>query len=255
MKRKHRKQHKYYLRRYTSLVRLVLHLVVIGVVSSLLFYIVFRSGYFDITEVSVAGTSGFVNVDDVRVVTEAKVLGKNIFSADTADIEYCLENNFLAAKDFVVVRVYPKTIQVQIIEREPTAIISNDLSDKPFLIDNAGYVLGFSDPQRSDLPKIKYENDIIVGMSIDKDLVPVYMELTQLFERNDIPISKMSANPNYFSIYLKDGTEVLIGNKKDKFSAVTTVVSLLKQFELESKIPERIDLRYDKVIVSFKSGD
>jgi hypothetical protein len=53
-------------------------------------------------------------------------------------------------------------------------------------------------------------------------------------------------------LYVDKGPVVLVGNDKNRAEAIKVLVSLLKQAELEDKELERVDIRYDKVIVLFE---
>lgn len=209
------------------------------------------SSLFDIEVVYVEGTREFVNKEDVRLMAENNALGHNIFKFNTNSLEAKLANNLLGAKSYQVQKDLPNTLDIMVNERIPIAIIHKD-SDEYFLVDEDGYVLGYTDPEDGSLPRIKYDKDVRVGQFIDKNLVPIYLELTDLFKEQEVPVSSMSFSAKYVHLFLVNDTQVLIGNQKNKLEALKTTAALLKEAELEDKEIRTIDLRYDKVIVLFK---
>jgi len=225
-------------------------MVVISVVGGLSYLLLF-SPIFGIKHIKISGTREFVNPTDVKLIAESNAKGQNIFKFDKNSLAEKLEGNLLGAKIYHVKKVFPSTLEIAVQERTPIAILYKD-NNEQFFVDDDGYVLGYTDPGNRDLPKIKYDKEIKVGLFIDKNLVPIYLELTKLFTEREVKVSSMSFAPKHVNLYLEDGPEILVGNEKNKSEALKTVVALMKKADLEDKEVRRIDLRYDKVIVLFK---
>ncbi len=214
-------------------------------------YLILFSSLFRIENIVINGTQEYVNSHDVYLLAENNTKGENIFKFQTEALAKKLETNLLGAKSYDIQKDYPNTIIITVVERVPIAMIFGD-GDDYYLIDDDGYVLGYADPQKEDLPKIHYEKDIKIGLFIDKNLVPLYLELTELFQKEDVKVSSMSFSPKYVNLYLENGATALIGNDKNKAEALSAISSLIKDSELEGRQIRRIDFRYDKVIVLFK---
>jgi len=242
---------KYATRKYISKVVAALKLFFSLLVSGGILYLVLFSPVFDIESIEVLGTREFVNPTDVKLIAESNAKGKNIFNFDKKALVEKLESNLLGAKYYYLKKVYPSTLKITVQERTPMAIIYKS-NDEQFFVDEDGYILGHADSSNRELPRIRYEKDIKIGLFIDKNLVPLYLELTKLFIEQEVGVSSMSFSPKHVNLYLEGGTEVLIGNEKNKDKALKTVSALLKESELEDKEIRRIDLRYDKVIVLFE---
>ena len=207
--------------------------------------------YFEVDFVNVEGTGSFVNTDDVKAIVEKIVIGQSIFPIKEEDIVDLLTKNFLGAKTVVVQKDYPNSIKILIEERVPLAIVHNN-SDDNFLIDSEGYVLGLVSDGFSDLPKIQYEGPVIIGTFLEKDMIPVSVQLLKFAEQEELKISSMSFYPNHVKVFVGGSAEVFIGYDKDSEKSLKTVSALIKTSEAEGKMLKKIDLRYDKVIVLYE---
>ncbi|MFZ2664334.1 MAG: FtsQ-type POTRA domain-containing protein [Patescibacteria group bacterium] len=215
-------------------------------------FVVFRFNvleYFKINLFEISGASRFVNEKDVKTLVEKNSLDQSIFIVNTENLEDILKKNFLGAKNIEIEKKYPNKLKVIVEERVPIAILYND-EKTYYLIDSDGYVLGVVDKSYSGLPKIKYEDDIAVGNFLDKDIIPVSVEILKYAEKEEVKISSMSFYPKYTKIYV-GSTEVYIGYDKDREKSLETVGALIKNLNAEGKIVKKIDLRYDKVIVLY----
>ena len=238
-------------RRYLKILGSILKFLLIASLCGAAGYLILFSSLFKIETIVVEGTQAYVSPHDVVLLAENSAKGENIFKLDKEELVEKLEANLLGAKSYSIKKDYPATIKIKVIERVPIAIIYQD-SDEHYLIDDDGFVLGYTDSEGQNLPKIHYEKDIKIGLFIDKNLVPIYLELTKLFLQEDVSVSSMSFSPKHVNLYLDGGETVLIGNQKNKQEALQSVSSLIKESELEGKEIRRIDFRYDKVIVLFK---
>lgn len=242
---------KYLVRKYTNILGNILKtLLTLGLVGAA-FYFLLYSPLFKIEKIIIEGTKKFVNPQDVLLIAESNAKSVNIFKFKKEELSEKLEKNLLGAKRFEIKKEFPNKIRILINERTPAAIIYQDKDDY-YLIDNDGYVLGYTDPNNVDFPKIKYEKDIKVGLFIDKNLVPIYLELTELFLKEDIDVSSMSFSPKHVNLFLDNDITVLIGNEKNKQEALKAVKSLIQESGADDRQIRRIDFRYDKVIVLFK---
>jgi len=220
------------------------------------YYLLFLSGLFRVTQIKVVGVKSFVNGTDLTEVVRGNVYGQSIFSINTAELENNLLQNFQGAKYINVYKTFPAGINVEVKERVPLALVYNDNLESYFMVDEDGYVLGVVDDSTTNLPKIKYEGEIRIGLFINKDMIPIYLDLVNAISENNIKVSSMSFYPSYALLYVNDGIEVFIDNAKNKNGSVIVLKDLLNQLELESQKDmqkiKKIDLRYDKVIVSYE---
>jgi len=161
-----------------------------------------------------------------------------------------ISKSFLGAKNVFVKKDYPNSLNVFIEERVPVAFVYNS-EDEFYLIDADGYVLGMVTDGLQDLPRISYEGSVLVGTFLDKDIIPISIEILKFADREDLRISSMSFTPNYAKLYLNVGPEVFMGYTKEIEKSLRTIKALLNSSKSNEEVIKKIDLRYDKVIVLY----
>lgn len=240
---------KIFVRRFGRFFKIVI--IALAICGFLLgFYELFiKSDFFKVSEVEVTGAKTFVNSGDAHQLAERKSLGTHIITLDTNEIETVLEDTFLGAKDIKVSKSYPDKIVVVISERTPLAVVFSSMSEDHFLIDEEGYVLGIVDAEKTNLPKVTYDGILQVGYFLDKDLVPLYLELLNSLDETNLKASSVSVGERHISFYLDGPIRVLLSRSKDISNSVTILSELVRQLALEGAEIRRIDLRFDKVIV------
>jgi cell division septal protein FtsQ len=205
-----------------------------------------------VSRINVTGPKNYVSLVDITEVAKENANGISIFSVNSSETQKKLLEAFQGAKEIRVSKRYPATINVKVIERTPVALVHNSNSEEFFLVDEEGYILGLIDRNITNLPEIAYEGDIKVGTFVDKRMVPLYMELVNALNEEKLNVSSMSFYPKYALVYINDGIQTFISNDRDKLESVRTISALIKQLMLEGKKIKKIDLRYDKVIVSYE---
>jgi len=212
----------------------------------------FGTDWFLVSSVEVVKPGNFIQSKDVEVLVDSNVVGKHIFFLDKEEIVQKIKNNFLAAKTVSLVRKYPSKIEIYLEERVPVAILENSYSEADYLVDSEGFILGPVRENFGEYPSVIYEGEVIVGQFVDKKIVPVYLDLIESVNSKEMQVSSMSINQRYSHIFLKGSAEVLIGNDKNLSDSLEIVKSILQKLTLEGKKTKEIDLRYEKVIVSYE---
>nr|EKD99706.1 MAG: hypothetical protein ACD_22C00195G0005 [uncultured bacterium] len=215
------------------------------------YFALFKSSFFIVDAINITGTKNFVSLSDITEVTKNRVFGKSIFDFKEQELESVLASSFKGAKEIEVTKKLPSTVDIVVMERTPLALIFNTDPENPYMVDEDGYVLGLVEKDKTNLPEIKYEGDINVGSFVDETMVPVFIELIAALNEREIDASSMSFHQRYERLFVTNGVEVLIANDKNKSESVAVLETLLKQLALEGKKVKKIDLRYDKVIVSY----
>jgi cell division septal protein FtsQ len=210
-----------------------------------------RRELLDIEGFEIVGATKFVNMNDVASLVKTNIEGKKISNFNPGILETLLKSNFLGAKNISVQRKSLNNIKVIIEERVPLAVLFSLPDNRKYLIDVDGYVLGEVEDSFNELPTVQYNRAVLVNTFVEKDIVPLTVELLNLLEKEELKASSISFHPKYMKLYVESGTEVLIGNYKNYEKFMEVVSSLIKKSNLEGKNVSRIDLRYDKVIVSY----
>lgn len=229
-------------------VRLLCVFFIILGLSSALYWFIYKSEFFDITLVNIRGKNVFVSINDMQNMCNSRLIGKNILFVNTSKTSLDLVNSFLASKSIKIQKRLPKTIIIEIEEREPMAILQKPDSDDLYLIDKEGFVLGLSSESFSALPKAYYEDDIKIGNFINKDIAPVYLEIVETSKKENLNATSMSINGKYTRMFFND-VEVKLSNGKNIPESLKVISALIKDYALRGKPLKSIDLRFDKVIV------
>lgn len=248
---KHPETNKIYLKKFHKVFNLLFFCVIALAVISGLYYVFVKSVLFKITDIRIEGTKVYVNSDDLNHLIVNQVYGRSIVFLDTEALKTILLKTFLGAKDISVSKIFPKILKISVSERTPIAILQTVRTGEMYLIDTEGYVLGQVEEGKQELPKIQYGGDVKISNFIDKKLIPIYGELVLALRNDNVLASSISFSPDFVSLTVGDSVRVLIGNDKDKKKAVDAVAQILRQLSLEGKKVTKIDLRYDKVIVSY----
>jgi cell division septal protein FtsQ len=212
--------------------------------------IIYRSQYFKIQNIEITGAGGYVNEIDLKEVVRNISYDRNLITYDIDGAKQILKDNFQGARGFEIKRKLPDTLVVDVVERVPLVVVYNDNSSL-FLVDEDGYVLGIVDESTTNLPKVYYEGDIKVGYFVDPGLISVFLEVLNAMDQEKLLASSVSVHKRYIRLFLADSIEVYIGNDKEKHETVKLLALLLKQLSAEGKNVKKVDLRYDKVIVSY----
>lgn len=239
-------------RRFASVSKYITPLLSILVLCAFFYLIFIKFEFFNIKNMEVSGIQSFVSEIDLRELAKSRSYGKNIFVFSAKDLERSLSADFQGAKKIFVSKKLPSTIKIQVVERKPLAVIRKSSNDTHFLIDEDGYVLGQIDASVNTFPVISYEGEIEVGYFLDKKTISVYFQLLSSLDSEKISASSMSIHSNYISLFTSKNVEVLIGMYKDIKDSVVLLGKLLSQMASEGKDVKRVDLRYDKVIVSYR---
>lgn len=203
-----------------------------------------------VTKIEVTGIEKYVNANDFSNISNSLLLEKNIFTLNISLVEKNLSDLFQGARSIKVTKKLPNTIHIAIKERYPVAIVTDATKDR-FLIDEDGYVLGSVNDSYFDLPNVQYSGKLLVGKFLDKNLVPVTLEILNSAKKESLEVSTVSFSDKSAEFYVKGGTYVLMSTDKSVGESLKIVSTLLKNTDTSSKTLSKIDLRYDKVIVSY----
>ena len=211
----------------------------------------FYSSRFAIKSVTIYGMERFVNETDLYKIVSSNVKGKNIFTLNKNKLIDIILKNFLGIKTISIEKHLPATIQVYIKERVPLAVIYSDISANNYLVDEDGYILGLVSEEYTELPRIQYDAEIKIGTFINKSIVPFYNTLMSIINERELKVSSMSFSSKNTKIFLNNGIEILISQDKDLKNSIETAIDVLVHETSSGKTVKGIDLRYDKVIVSY----
>lgn len=246
-----KKGRRFLLRRVFKYLDITMKILGVIIAVLLIIYFLVKSTYFEIKNVSVNGTKTFVSETELANLVGQQAFGDNILTFNERYIEGILLERFQGASKITIAKDYPDTLVVSVVERVPLALVTNPKAQDYFMVDNQGYVLGIVDEERTNLPRITYNKELQVGYFIDKDLVPLYLELLSSLDEATLSASSVSVSNRHLKFYLNDGVEIYLGREKSIEDSVLVLSELIKKLDIEAKNPKKIDLRYDKVVVEY----
>jgi cell division septal protein FtsQ len=205
--------------------------------------------FLQIKTVTVSGAKIYVNKDDLYTIAKGGALGKSYFTLNTQNLENDLKANFLGAQEIEVTKSIRGSLVVHVTERTPIALLGQ--KNETFVVDAYGYVLGYMDPSTTNLPRITYEEKIKVGQFIDSAIVPVYSDIIKQLDSEKIKVSSISMSEYDVRMYIDKGTEVVVSKKNYNSNFSARLKEVLNYLNASGKSARSIDLRYDKVILSF----
>lgn len=248
-----KKPQKFYFSKIGKVTKIIFSLIGLLVIVSAPIYLVFGSKYFTIENVEISGLSRFVSAKDFTKMSVDNSVGKNLITFNTAKLAENLKNTFQGTDLVVVEKKLPKSLVITVSERIPLAIVTTDHLGF-YLIDKEGYVLGQVEPENTKFPIIQYSEPITVGTFIAKDIIPISRQILAEAEKESLKISSMSFTPKYTRMFVNTGVEAYIGNSKDKTEAMRIINSLLTNVGENNPKVQKIDLRYEKVIVLYEGA-
>lgn len=235
-------------RQYGTLISKIISVCVLFLLLGILTGLSSRYKLFEIKDIEVVGTRSYVSKADIKTMVSSIISSKNILFINTTELEKSIKDNFQGVGIVNINRRLNGNLLVTIIEREPIALITTNRDT--FGVDKEGYVLGILDPKTTNLPKLTYEGDIKVGLFLDKSLVPTYIDVIKSLDEEKIKVSSISITEFDVRIFVDKGIEVLIARDNYSRQFAKQIKEVLNYMKTSGKSARRIDLRYDKVILS-----
>ncbi len=207
-------------------------LVIVTVLLALILGIfqLFRSGLINIKKVEVVGNK---SVSTAKIIEACRVdKHTNLLSVSTSDISSrILKNPWI--KNVTIKRIFPHTLKVEVQERVPVAIVSQD--EKFYLVDDDLFVISkhqyannnSSIPTITDLPIGKiWVGEQLMNDSL-KNAIKCIKSMDPAFKKT---ISLISApSPDKLSLYTKDNVEILYGEAKQADDKNKVLQTILKE--------------------------
>lgn len=210
-----------------------------------------QSDYFNVKEINISETHFLSEKYIVKLISVAP--GMNIFKIDIEKISKTLVNE-PSIKKIKVERRLPKTININIQERMPFAVL---ISTEKYLLDDDGFIVKKIDfkkdtkgyPLIKGIKKIKYNigdrvasERFLKGLEVLKNLAN-----SGLYDLRDIFFVDMS-DMRRISIKMTNGTRLNLdaNNIENEVSRLKTISKLLKK---DKRRIEYVDLSFRKKVV------
>lgn len=188
---------------------------------------------------------------------------KNIFALKTQAVIasfYALENSLGEIK---LKKQLPGKITILLTRRLPItqvvmtdnlafeASLSGELTSKIFLLDQAGAVFKQSEAINNQLPTISLASNLNFGLgqsALSQSMAQLVLTLNSYF----IKFTSLAyLEPNIYIIKTGSGPYAVFSSEKDFSVSVGSLQYILSGFKIGESLPTKIDLRFDKPILSY----
>jgi len=248
-----------------SILKILFFLIFLGGVA----FIVFKSGFFTVRKITCRWEKDSCPPEIWNELTSL-AFGKNLIFLKKEEIRKKFLNTHHIVKNLKIKKVLPNKLVFELEKRKEVAVLGFELkleekettsSGKPvfettkdfFLVDEEGVVIKKeNDPL---LPLILLSEQLIlnVGQQVpQREIVEAIKFLTTLRLNLLEPKIAKITSPYSLTVWLKDGEEVVFSLKKEIQVQVDSLQFILSRSKIEGKEIKKIDLRFDKPVVSYE---
>lgn len=199
------------------------------------------TGAFIIETVEVVG-------EGVVLTMERNKLPKNLLLLSTEKLARGLREAYPLLWAITVTKRYPHTLVISATVRKPLAQITTPLGT--FIVDVEGVVLG-EKTSTGQFPRLNFSVPVVaVGTRIPDPAVASSLQLVAN-TGSFIDIAEISTNDSSSILAKTVTTDIIIPQGGDIGAIVTTLQTLFSGFRIKGTLPTRVDLRFDKPVVTF----
>ncbi len=229
--------------------RIVFGLIFFSATTLLVVFLV-KTQFCAVHFINVSGATEYVSATDVYNFLTDNYGGISLFKVHPNKIQDRLLTTFLGIKSVRVRKLFPNTLDVHIAERSPLVIVCAS-NKRCYLVSQDGYVLGEVASTSSEFPSIQYAGDVLVGQFLSESFLDTYAKLLSQLAESSVHVNELNFYDSYAEFYTDRGVRVLLPFDKPLDHVLHTLETLLQILDHENKHPLVIDLRYDKVVVSY----
>jgi len=189
------------------------------------------------------------------IANKSELINKNLvfINQDKIAKKIILENSLL--KTVIVDKVWPSTLKITVYFYKPMAALI--VNQGFFNLSTDGRILSKIKENQSSLPIINYyqklnKNSFQTGDWINyKDIQQALFFIDKLGQINLRPLTIDISGQDMLVFNLKGEKEIIFSNKKEKELQDYQLEFIIRQFKIEGKEFKKIDLRFDRPIISF----
>lgn len=202
------------------------------------------SSFFNISEIIVEGTETVGNDEIIEIAEEYKGDQDNLFKYPVSELEQEITDKFKQIDEVNVTRGVPKTIKIEIVERQGLLIWQTQ--EKNYIVDKRGVIYRETDDTFS-LPVILDTQDKEVNLG-DKILTTKFLDLISKINKNftkktKLKIKEMTIEDSTYelSVLTTNGWEIKLDSTRDANQQISALAKVL--LHIRKKVKQYIDLR------------
>jgi len=235
------------LAKFLSKIKFFLLFVFLCLTSFLILFLVYK--FFLIKNIQ------FVSSQKFSLANKEELINKSILFANKDKIaKKIIKDNFLI-KTAIVEKVWPNSLKISVSFYEPCVLLA--VNNGFFNLSCDGRILQKIKNGQPLLPIINYYQKLNSGFFqtgdwIDyKDIKQTLFFINKLKEINLTVLTIDIKGQDMLVFNLVDNKKIVFSNNKDKEVQDYQLGLIIKQFKIEGKDFKKIDLRFDKPIISF----
>jgi cell division septal protein FtsQ len=248
-----------------SILKILFFLIFLGGVA----FIVFKSGFFTVRKITCWWEKDSCPPEIWNELTSL-TFGKNLIFLKKEEISKKFLSEHYVVKNLKIKKVLPNKLVFELEKRKEVAVLGFELkleekettsSGKPvfettkdfFLVDEEGVVIKKENDPLLPLILLSEQLSLNVGQQVpQREIVEAIKFLTTLRLNLLEPKIAKITSPYSLTVWLKDGEEVVFSLKKEIQVQVDSLQFILSRSKIEGKEIKKIDLRFDKPVVSYE---
>lgn len=185
------------------------------------------------------------NPQIVKILEKTKE--QNFFLLKTEEIAEQIKSQDLKIEEVKIEKVFSGKLLVNIQTRQPLATIK--IQDGYLFIDKEGLIFE-KKSESGPIPSLNLGlQNPQVGSRIDEREEIVLTILAFLKGKEEVLFITKEAD--YYFLQLTEGLQILFPGKDETQKKLDSLQMMLTRFKIEGKRPAKIDLRFDKPVISF----
>lgn len=191
----------------------------------------------------------------ITLANESELVNKNLIFIDKEEVRKLIIQKNSLLKKVTVDKIWPSTLRVTVYLYEPIAslIVNQGYFDLSF----DGRILSKKKDNQSLLPIINYYQKLNNGSFQTgdwisfKDIQKTLFFINVLEQINLTPLTIDIIGQDMLVFNLKDSKKIIFSNSKNKETQDYQLELIIKQFKIEGKEFKKIDLRFEKPVITF----
>lgn len=178
--------------------------------------------------------------------------GQNIVFLNSQKWEQIILKKNPLLKKVEIKKQFPFQILLKFEKRKPRAVIFDPQKEKYFFIDDQAVILEEKELNQ-ELPLIVAGlQNFKIGDRIRNEKIDLSLALISVLkEKSRQAKFEVEADLNDLRITLPEGILILVGLERKREDLIYSLQSLIQKFKIEGNWPKKIDLRFEKPVLTF----
>lgn len=199
------------------------------------------TSFFTIEDIKVVG-------DGVHIAISERTFPKNLLFFPVEQVRSALLRDYPLLATVDIQRKFPHTLVIAVTTRAPIAILAT--GEQVVAVARGGVVT--SDSPHQPLPVVRIDvGEVHVGDIIADTRVLRSLQFLEISESVPLAVSEINIVDSLSLRAKTDTLDILFPQDKDLTGLGATLQTLLAGFRIKGSTPTRIDLRFDKPVVTF----